>query len=95
IVVNLADAMQVWTNDRYKAAVHRVIPMTTSNRYSIPFFANPPRDALIAPIAELTHSTPRYREFEWRELIEGRVADNFEDTGADDIQISDFSLSHR
>ncbi|MDG1410281.1 MAG: 2OG-Fe(II) oxygenase family protein [Acidimicrobiales bacterium] len=95
IVVNLADAMQVWTNDRYKAAVHRVIPMTTSNRYSIPFFANPPRDALIAPIAELTNSTPRYREFEWRELIEGRVADNFEDTGADDIQISDFSLSHR
>jgi isopenicillin N synthase-like dioxygenase len=95
IVVNLADAMQVWTNDRYKAAVHRVIPMTASNRYSIPFFANPPRDALIAPIAELTNSAPRYREFGWRELIEGRVADNFEDTGADDIQISDFSLSHR
>jgi hypothetical protein len=25
-------------------------------------------------------------------LIEGRVADNFEDAGAEDIQISDFSL---
>lgn len=93
IVVNLADAMQVWTNDRYKAAIHRVVPMTTSNRYSIPFFANPPRDALIAPIAELAHPAPRYREFGWRELIEGRVADNFEDAGAEDIQISDFSLS--
>ena len=26
IVVNLGDTMQVWTNDQYKAAVHRVVP---------------------------------------------------------------------
>ena len=93
IVVNLADAMQVWTNDRYKAAVHRVVPMTSSNRYSIPFFANPPRNARIAPIADLAEPTPRYREFAWRELIEGRVADNYEDAGAEDIQISDFAIT--
>ena len=27
IVVNLGDAMQVWTNDTYKAALHRVRPV--------------------------------------------------------------------
>ncbi len=92
IVVNLADAMQVWTNDRYRAAVHRVVPMTMSNRYSIPFFANPPRNTRLAPIPDLADSEPRYREFGWRELIEGRVADNYTDAGAEDIQISDFAM---
>ena len=51
IVVNLGDAMQVWTNDQYKAAVHRVVPMTESNRYSIPYFSNPPRHAVLEPLA--------------------------------------------
>ena len=41
IVVNLGDTMQVWTNDQYKAAVHRVVPMTERSRYSIPYFSNP------------------------------------------------------
>ncbi len=31
------------TNDQYKAAVHRVVPMTERSRYSIPYFSNPPR----------------------------------------------------
>jgi len=45
IVVNLADCVQVWTNDRYRAAVHRVVPMTTGDRYSIPYFFNPDVEA--------------------------------------------------
>ena len=54
VVVNLADAMQVWTNDRYKAAVHRVLPMSDTDRFSIPFFANPGGAQVIEPIAGLT-----------------------------------------
>lgn len=92
IVVNMADTMQVWTNDRYKAAVHRVVPMTERSRYSIPFFSNPPRDCLIAPIPALAGDTPHYRSFTWREFIKGRATDNFADYGADDIQISDFRV---
>lgn len=92
IVVNLADTMQVWTNDRYKAAVHRVVPMTSQSRYSIPFFSNPPRDCVIEPIAELAVPGARYRSFTWREFIRGRAEDNFADYGVDDIQISHFAF---
>jgi isopenicillin N synthase-like dioxygenase len=92
IVVNLADTLQVWTNDRYKAAVHRVVPMTENSRYSIPFFSNPPRDCLIEPIDALTNGDPRYRSFSWREFIRGRSEDNFADYGVDDIQISHFAI---
>jgi isopenicillin N synthase-like dioxygenase len=92
IVVNLADCMQVWTNDRYQAAVHRVLPMTTTTRMSVPYFYNPPRDATIEPIAELADGAPAYRPFRFRSYIEARSADNFADAGAEDAQIGDFAI---
>jgi isopenicillin N synthase-like dioxygenase len=92
IVVNLADVMQVWTNDQYRAAVHRVLPMTVSTRMSIPYFLNPPRDATIEPIAELAQGSPRYRPFVFREFINARGADNYADAGVADAQIADFRI---
>jgi isopenicillin N synthase-like dioxygenase len=91
IVINLADCMQVWTNDGYRAAVHRVLPMTGSDRMSIPYFLNPPRDAVVAPIAELT-STPSYRPFSFKEFIDARGADNYSDAGSDDAQIANYKI---
>lgn len=90
VVVNLADSVQVWTNDRYRAAVHRVVPMTASDRMSIPYFLNPARDAIIEPAAELVEGSPRYRPFEWRDYMRARTDDNFVDLEADDTQISDY-----
>jgi isopenicillin N synthase-like dioxygenase len=93
IVVNLGDSLQVWTNDQYRAAVHRVTPMTASDRYSIPYFLNPSFDAVIEPIPELCDGAPLYRSFTWREFGVGRANDNYADLGVDDIQISNYRLS--
>jgi isopenicillin N synthase-like dioxygenase len=90
IVVNLADVMQVWTDDRYIAAVHRVVPMTGSRRFSIPLFFNPVRGTIVEPVPELCAAEPRYRPFTWRDFMQARNADNFEDAGAADTQISDY-----
>lgn len=90
IVVNLADCMQVWSNDRYKAALHRVLPMTTSTRMSIPYFFNPVRDAVIEPVPALVDGQPKYRSFIFRDYIDARSADNFADAGTADAQISDY-----
>jgi isopenicillin N synthase-like dioxygenase len=83
--------MQVWSNDRYRAAVHRVVSMTATDRLSIPYFLNPQRDALIQPIAALA-PTPRYRPFTWRSYMQARTDDNYLDLGADDTQITDYRL---
>jgi isopenicillin N synthase-like dioxygenase len=91
IVINLADCMQVWTSDGYRAAVHRVLPMTGSDRMSIPYFLNPPRDAVVAPIAELT-ATPSYRPFSFKEFIDARGADNYADAGSEDAQIANYKI---
>ncbi len=93
IVVNLADSLQVWSNDRYRAAVHRVSPMTGRSRYSIPYFYNPQLEAVIEPIAELCEGAPRYRPFTWREFIRARVDDNYSDLGQDDTQASHFRIA--
>lgn len=90
IVVNLADAIQVWTNDQYRAAVHRVVPMTSTDRISIPYFFNPGRHAVVQPIASLAAGAPRYHPFTWRSYMQARTDDNYEDLGADDTQISDY-----
>jgi isopenicillin N synthase-like dioxygenase len=91
IVVNLADAMQVWTNDRYLAAVHRVQPMTERNRYSIPFFANPSGDTIIEPIPSLVSESARYRPFAWGEFMRARTDDNYADLGSEDTQIAAYA----
>ena len=95
IVVNLGDSLQVWSNDIYRAAVHRVLPMNPkgAGRYSTPFFYNPTRDAVLEPLPQLSEDAPVYRRFTWKEYIKGRVDDNFQDLGEDDIQIDRFRVA--
>ena len=92
IVINLGDCMQAWTNDQYRAAIHRVVPMTQKRRFSIPYFQNPFRDSTIEPIAELCVDGARYRPFSWREFMAARSYDNFTDLGTDDTQVTDFRI---
>ena len=42
--------MQVWSNDIYQAAIHRVLAMDAKDRYSIPFFFNPAADTRVSPL---------------------------------------------
>jgi isopenicillin N synthase-like dioxygenase len=54
-VINIADAMGVWSNDRFVSTLHRVVTppdalVAGSRRQSIAFFYNPAADALIEPI---------------------------------------------
>jgi isopenicillin N synthase-like dioxygenase len=93
IVVNLGDVMQVWTNDRYRAAVHRVVPMTRRARYSIPYFYNPVIDSVISPIEVLRDGPPHYRDFTWREFMQARIDDNYADLGTEDTQVDHYRVA--
>lgn len=94
IVVNLGDAMQVWTNDKYRSAVHRVLPRDTTARYSTPYFFSPTRDAMLAPLQVLFDEGEEaiYRSFTWKDYIQGRIDDNYADLGEEDIQIDQFKV---
>jgi len=94
LVVNIGDVVQVWSNDRYPAALHRVIASSTAERYSAPFFFNPAPDANYAPLPSvLSESEPaRYRQINWGEFRASRTAGDFADYGAE-IQISDYRIN--
>ncbi len=93
IVVNIGDSFQVWSNDHYRAGIHRVTPITTQSRYSIPYFYNPAYTQIIQPIEGLDAEEPRYRPFTWKEFIQARVDDNFADLGSEDTQSSHFRIA--
>ena len=91
LVVNLGDMMQVWSNDRFTAALHRVRPVTTRPRYSIPFFFNPSYDTNYAPLPTSASDIPRYRTINWGAFRRARADGDYADFGHE-IQIEDFRL---
>jgi isopenicillin N synthase-like dioxygenase len=93
LVINVGDMIQVWSNDRYKAALHRVITNAGNDRYSVPYFFNPSYETNYAPLpATVDAANPaRYRPINWREFRSLRAAGDYADYG-DEIQISHYKL---
>ena len=91
IVINTGDMMQVWSNDIYQAAVHRVLAMETCDRYSLPFFFNPAASARVSPLPSVIgeHNPSRYHEIEWASFRGKRTDGDFADYGTE-VQIAQF-----
>lgn len=90
-VINIGDMVQVWSNDRYRAPVHRVVGMERAERRSLPYFYNPAYRALIAPLDNLVDAArpARYAPISWGEFRRRRADGDFADYGAE-VQISDY-----
>lgn len=93
LVVNIGDMIQVWSNDRYRAALHRVMTNSGADRYSVPFFLSPSYDTNYEPlpVSVSAHSPARYRRINWREFRSLRAAGDYADVG-EEIQISHYRL---
>ena len=93
LVINIGDMVQVWSNDRYRAALHRVVTSSERDRYSVPYFFNPRYDTDYAPLATaVTPGNPaRYRPINWREFRSLRAAGDYADLG-DEVRIGDYRI---
>jgi isopenicillin N synthase-like dioxygenase len=93
LVVNIGDMIQVWSNDQYRAALHRVITNPSADRYSVPFFLNPSWEATYEPLpGTITRERPaRYRRIAWREFRTLRAAGDYADLG-EEVQVSRYRL---
>jgi isopenicillin N synthase-like dioxygenase len=92
-VINIGDMVQVWSNDLYRAPVHRVLAMDRVDRLSLPLFYNPAYEARVAPIETCTapQAPARYRPIPWGEFRRRRADGDFADYGAE-VQISDYRV---
>lgn len=93
LVVNLGDIMQVWSNDRYMAPLHRAFTNTAEDRFSAPFFFNPAYSTDYAPLPSAVDARhpPRYRPINWREFRSRRAAGDYAN-GGEYAQISQYSI---
>ena len=93
LVINIGDIVQVWTNDLYKAPLHRVLASEGQARYSLPFFYNPSYDTEYYPLAVTNEaSPPKYTHINWGEFRWRRQQGDFADYGRE-VQISDYRIS--
>lgn len=91
LVINIGDIVQVWSNDRYRAGLHRVVSNTAADRYSVPFFLNPSYETVYEPLpTTVTALRPaNYRPISWREFRGLRAAGDYADLG-EEVQISHY-----
>jgi isopenicillin N synthase-like dioxygenase len=93
LVVNIGDIVQVWSNDRYEASLHRVITHANAERFSAPFFFNPAYSAAYAPLPSTVDAEhpPAYRPINWGEFRTRRAAGDYADCG-EEVQISHYRV---
>jgi isopenicillin N synthase-like dioxygenase len=93
LVINIGDIVQVWSNDRYRAALHRALTNAEHERYSAPFFYNPSYQTHYAPLPTTVDAEhpARYRAIPWGEFRARRSAGDYADYG-EEVQISHYAL---
>mmetsp|Transcript_1461 Transcript_1461/g.4418 ORF Transcript_1461/g.4418 Transcript_1461/m.4418 type:complete len:317 (-) Transcript_1461:57-1007(-) len=89
LTINIGDMMQVCSNDKFIAPLHRVLANKDLPRYSAPYFFNPPYNEDCKPIAE--DGRIKYRPVNWGEFRRRRFEGDFSDVGKE-VQISDYRL---
>ena len=91
LTINIGDIVQVWSNDRYTAPLHRVLANAEAERFSAPFFYNPDYRVDYAPLPGVVSkdAPARYRAINWGEFRAGRAAGDYANLG-EEIQIDHF-----
>ena len=81
-LINIGQMIQRWTNDYYKATVHRVIPPEHETRCSLPFFFEPNIDTVVVPMDEFCskNNPPRYEPFHFGDYLESKLTTSYSDT---------------
>ncbi len=93
LTVNIGDMLQVWSNDRYQAPLHRVRASEQVERFSAAYFFNPDYDCVVQPLpALISPDRPaRYRPVHWGEFRQQRALGDYADYG-EEVQVSNYRI---
>ena len=94
-IINVGDIIQVWSNDRYESAEHRVSVNSARERFSMPYFFNPASYTMVEPVEELVseEAPPRYNAYNWGDFFSTRKNSNYKKLDVENIQIAHFKKS--
>ncbi|CAK7329795.1 unnamed protein product [Dovyalis caffra] len=94
-IINIGNCMQVWSNDLYWSAEHRVVVNSKRERFSVPFFFFPSHYVEIKPLDELINeqNPAKYKEFNWGKFFASRNRSDYKKREAENVQIDHFKAS--
>jgi len=71
-LINIGHMMQRWTNDYYRATIHRVVSPIDEARCSIPFFFEPNFDTVVEPLEKFCSkdNPARYKPIHFGKYLE-------------------------
>ena len=87
--MNTGDLLQIWSNDRFPAPVHRVLANKKYERYSAAFFFNPKYETNVVPFSTTDR---KFRSLNWGDFRTKRSAGDYANIG-EEIQIDHFRLN--
>ncbi|GAB9475604.1 2og-fe alamin adenosyltransferase [Globisporangium polare] len=90
-VINIGDMVQIWSNDKFVAPLHRVLANGSQERFSAPFFYNPSYDASVEPVVVDKNEKPTYKPLSWRHFRSQRFAGDYANVG-EEIQIAHYKI---
>ncbi|KAJ3706371.1 hypothetical protein LUZ61_010076 [Rhynchospora tenuis] len=84
IMVNTCDQLEIVTNGKYKAVLHRVLLNTEVARMSVATTIGPSLDAIVGPIADLlnTDYPAVFRAMKYRDYLEQQQSNSLVEKGA-------------
>ncbi|KAJ4848773.1 hypothetical protein Tsubulata_044897, partial [Turnera subulata] len=93
-IINVGDAIQVWSNETYESVEHRVMVNYEKERFSIPFFFQPAYYTDVKPLEELTNelSPPKYKPYNWGKFWASRKRSNFVKLDVENIHVYQFRI---
>ncbi|WCJ33789.1 2-oxoglutarate (2OG) and Fe(II)-dependent oxygenase superfamily protein [Euphorbia peplus] len=95
-IINVGDALQVWSNDKYESVEHRVMLNGAKERFSIPFFFDPSHYTVVQPLDELIDdkNRPKYRPYSWGKFMMNRRYSNFKKLDVENLQTYHFKINN-
>ncbi len=93
LTINIGDMLQVWSNGRYRAPLHRVTASAAQARSTVAYFFNPAYSTVVSPLPRLLGpaEVPHYRPVPWQEFRQLRAQGDYGDYGQE-VQISDYRV---
>ncbi len=90
-IINIGDIVQVWSNDEFRAPLHRVLANSRRTRISMPYFLNPDYAYTYRPL--VSDPAPVYSPINWGEFRAKRSAGDYADVG-EEVQISAYRVAN-